>query len=175
MSEDSGGQDSFEEMVRSIAREISRSVENMARVDLDEIAGAMGVDPDRARQWVDNAGHWLRAQAHSLGDEVVFRGAEAQDPIADAEPLAGAGPSPLDLPTPGQGRALAALDSGRWTVEPGTHALVAHEGPAPSDALGLVGELRARDWIGADGEVTTVGRHALSRWLDTAEPPSASN
>jgi hypothetical protein len=66
--------------------------------------------------------------------------------------------------------ALAALDSGRWRVEPGTHALTAQgEGPGPGDAPGLVDELRARDWIAADGGVTLVGRHALSRWLDAAD------
>jgi hypothetical protein len=66
--------------------------------------------------------------------------------------------------------ALAALDSGRWRVEPGSHALVAlGEGPGPVDAPGLVDELRARDWIAADGQVTLVGRHALSRWLDAAD------
>ena len=62
------------------------------------------------------------------------------------------------MPTDEQGRALAALDSGRWTVEPGTSALSSHgDGPGPSDALGLVRELRVRDWIDADGEVTLVG------------------
>jgi hypothetical protein len=67
--------------------------------------------------------------------------------------------------------ALAALDSGRWTVEPGSNALAAHgEGRGPTDALGLVRELHARDWIAADGEVTLVGRHALSRWLDASTP-----
>ena len=83
------------------------------------------------------------------------------------DPLRGAGPDPLDAPTDEQGRALAALDSGRWTVEPGTSALSSHgDGPGPSDALGLVRELRVRDWIDADGEVTLVGRAALQRWLD---------
>jgi hypothetical protein len=62
------------------------------------------------------------------------------------------------------------LDSGRWTVEPGTSALSSHsDGPAPSDALGIVRELRVRDWIDSDGEVTMVGRHALSRWLDATD------
>jgi len=56
-------------------------------------------------------------------------------------------------------------------VEPGSNTLAAHgDGPAPSDALGLVRELHARDWITAEGEVTLVGRHALSRWLDTTGP-----
>jgi hypothetical protein len=82
----------------------------------------------------------------------------------------GSGPHPLDLPTSAQGLALSALDSGRWTVEPGSNLLVGHgAGPAPSDALGLVGELRARDWINADGEVTLVGRNALSRWLEAGK------
>ena len=31
--------------------------------------------------------------------------------------------------------------------------------------VGLVGELRARDWINAEGEVTLVGRNALRRWM----------
>jgi hypothetical protein len=60
------------------------------------------------------------------------------------------------------------LDSGRWTVEPGSNLLVAHgEGPAPEDAVGLVGELRARDWIDANGDVTLVGHSALGRWLES--------
>jgi len=87
------------------------------------------------------------------------------------DPLRGAGPHPLDLPTEEQGLALAALDSGRWVIEPGTGALSAHgEGPGPNDALGLVRELRARDWIAADGAITLAGRSALGRWLDAAPP-----
>jgi len=42
---------------------------------------------------------------------------------ADEVALRSAGPDPLDLPTGEQGMALAALDSGRWTVEAGSHAL----------------------------------------------------
>ena len=82
------------------------------------------------------------------------------------EPLRSAAPHPLDLPTEEQGIALAALESRRWMVEPGTDALAARGGgPGPSDALGIVRELRVRDWLGADGEITLVGRRALSRWL----------
>ena len=52
-------------------------------------------------------------------------------------------------------------------VEPGTDALAARGGgPGPSDALGIVRELRVRDWLGADGEITLVGRRALSRWVE---------
>ncbi|HWF75293.1 MAG TPA: hypothetical protein VG186_18245 [Solirubrobacteraceae bacterium] len=166
---DDEGQESFEDKVRSIAREVSRSIERVAQVDLEEIANAMGVDPNRATELVDTAMGWLRTQAEGFGDEVPgwSHGPEAE--VVPAERLRSAGPHPLDLPTADQGLALAALDSGRWMVEPGSHTFqVNAEGPGPSDAVGLVSELRARDWIAADGEVTLVGRHALSRWLDSA-------
>jgi hypothetical protein len=157
---------SFEEMVRDIAREVSESVERtVSQVDVDGIANTIGVDPDRAREWLDTAAGMIRSQAERLGDEVTSRASRGPTPRED--PLRNAQPHPLDLPSDEQGLALAALDSGRWTVEPGSRALASHgEGPGPSDALGLVRELHARDWITADGEVTLVGRHALSRWLD---------
>ncbi len=43
-------------------------------------------------------------------------------------------------------------------------------GPGPSEPIGLVGELRARDWIAPSGELTLVGRDALKRWLARADP-----
>jgi hypothetical protein len=172
MCADEQNHESFEELVRSIVREVSRSVEErVAEVDVEEIAGAVGVDPEMAREWVDSAGRWLREQAEGLGDEVASRSSAETSKMPDEDPLSSAGPHPLDLPTGEQGLALAALDSGRWTVEPGSNTLAAHgEGPGPSDALGLVRELRSRDWITTDGEVTLVGRHALSRWLQAADP-----
>jgi hypothetical protein len=182
MHDDDSNNESFEETMREIAREVSRSVDRaMDQVNLDEIAGAFGVDPGRAREWVDSAGGWLRSQVEHFGEDAADWAAHHEPapppppapkphPIAD-DPLRSAGPHPLDVPTDEQGLALAALDSGRWTVEPGTHALASHgDGPGPSDALGLVRELRARDWITADGAVTVVGRHALRRWLSAAKP-----
>jgi hypothetical protein len=84
--------------------------------------------------------------------------------------LRSAGPHPLDLPTADQRLTRAALDRGRWRLEPGTSALAVHGGgPGPSDALGLVRELRVRDWLPADGELTPAGRHTLRRWLDAAD------
>jgi hypothetical protein len=162
---DDAGDESFEEILRSIAREVvNRSMDRAKQVDLDEIAGAIGVDPARARELVEDAVDWLRDQVDDLPLWSARTGADSVQP---AQRLCRGGPDPLDLPTAEQGKALAALDSGRWTVEPGSHVIVAHgEGPAPSDVLGLVGELRARDWIAANGEVTQAGRHALSRWLD---------
>jgi hypothetical protein len=170
MPADDEGQESFEEKVRSIAREVSRSIERVAQVDLEEIAEAIGVDPARATEWVDSAMAWVRSQAGGFGEDDVAPW--SADPESGAEEqLRSAGPHPLDPPTAEQGRALAALDSGRWTVEPGSHTLSVHgDGPGPRDPIGLVGELRARDWIGADGQVTLVGRHALGRWLEADRP-----
>jgi hypothetical protein len=171
---DDAGDESFDEMVRSMARELARSVQSaMDRLDPDEFAEAIGVDPLAARNWVDAASSWLRVGVESVGNEAARRVGWPVRPAGPAgeDALRSAAPHPLDLPTDEQGLALAALDSGRWTVEPGTYALVATgEGPGPSDALGIVRELRVRDWIAADGEITLVGRHALSRWLDAATP-----
>jgi hypothetical protein len=159
--------ESFEERLRAIARDVSRSAERITEIDLDEIAQTIGVDPDRAREWVDLAGGWLRAQTGTFGEQMASRPAPPEPVKVDDDPLRSAAPHPLDVPTEEQGLALAALASGRWAVEPGSLRLVAHgEGAGPSQTPGLVRELHARDWIAADGEVTIVGRHALSRWLD---------
>ena len=189
MCADEFDREDFEETVRDIAREVGRSMERaMERLDLDQLAGRVGVDPDHAREWVDTAGGWLRSQMERLGDEVASQAAQ-HDPSAreeraseqaeprsetpsaaapSADPWRGAEPHPLDLPTDEQGLALAALESGRWQVEPGTERLVARgDGAALGDALGLVRELRARDWITGEGELTLVGHRALARWLDS--------
>jgi len=181
MSDDDMDRNSFEDALRAIGEEISRAVERVSEIDLDEIARATGADAERAKQWVDGAGEWLRAQAENLGGTPfgtpfgtpaprhAARPATGGSAGTADDPLRGAGPHPLDVPTDEQGLALAALVSGRWTLEPGTSALAAQgDGPGPSDALGLVRELRVRDWIDADGEVTLVGDRALSRWLDAA-------
>jgi hypothetical protein len=169
MFEEGPTDESWEETVRSIAREVGRSIERATdKVELNELADAIGVDPDVAREWVDSAAGWLRARAETIGDDLALRvgGAAGTGPVGD--PWLAAQPHPLDLPTEEQGLALAALDSGRWAVEPGTKALeVKADGPAPSDALGIVRELHVRDWIAADGEITLTGRHALGRWLDS--------
>ena len=162
---------SFEETLRAIADEVTRGIDRVQRGELEDIAREFGVDGDRARRFFDDAGDWLRAQtdAFNTGES---RPAPASSESRPADTPwttfpAGAGPDPLDVPTEDQGRALAALDSGRWTIEPGTSALSSSgEGPGPSDALGLVRELRVRDWIDADGDVTFVGGAALRRWLE---------
>ena len=155
----------FEEALRAMSQSVERAMEQL---DLDEIAGTIGVEAERAREWMQNAGAWLRAQAESAGEQAE-PAARKPPPKTTDDPFPTVAPHPLDLPTEEQGVALAALDSGRWTVEPGTDALMVHgHGPGPSDALGLVRELRVRDWIDSDGEVTLTGHAALQRWLDTA-------
>src|SRR5829696_10236849 len=164
MADDERDPKSFEEAVREIAEEARRYVERASQADPEEIVRAAGVDPDRVREWVDTAGEWLRAQVEGAGRDARPAPPSGEDVLRDAEP------HPLDVPTAQQGTALAALESGRWTLEPGTSALsVRGGGPGPRDALGLVRELRERDWIDAEGAVTAVGRHALGRWLAAAE------
>jgi hypothetical protein len=162
--------ESFEETLRSIAAELGRYIErSIDNVDLEEFADSIGVDPSMAREWVESAGGWLSGHAESLGEQLARRVAGPGRTVVRADPLGSAAPHPLDEPSDEQGLALAALDSGRWIVEPGADALAARgEGPGPSDALGIVRELRVRDWIAADGKLTLAGRHALSRWLDAA-------
>ncbi len=170
-----------------MAREAGRSLERaIDSVDLDAVANVIGVDPTMAREWVESAGSWLREQTDNLGEEVASRVAESRPTPAGPKPtpaeratapsdtdvFSGASPHPLDLPTEEQGLALSALASGRWTVEPGTSALGAiDDGPAPANAVVVARELRARDWITSEGEITLVGRHALSRWLGDATHP----
>jgi hypothetical protein len=180
--------DSFEDRLRAIADEVSRSVQRISDLDIDELAERYGVDADRARVFADFAGRWLneRLSADSSFDQVRHGDDEsAVGPLdgdldldlggtlgaEETRPGSGAGPHPLDLPTDQHGVALSALDSGRWTVRPGSNQLAGTgtgAEPAPSD---VVGELRARDWITAVGTLTLVGRHALGRWCRTVEDP----
>jgi hypothetical protein len=107
--------------------------------------------------------------APRTGDQPNSQGAARH---AASTTVFGAGPHPLDLPTPEQGIALSGLDSGRLTVRPGSSVLAA-AGADPDLSVGgaadLPNELRARDWITADGTVTLVGRQALLRWCRTAD------
>jgi hypothetical protein len=182
--------DSFEDWMRAIAAEVSRSVQRLSELDMQELSQRYGVDADRARAVADAAGRWLNdrfpagdprfGQVLHPDDDSAVRplGAdldlEGQSKAGQTLPDAGPGPHPLDLATDQQGVALSALDSGRWTVRPGSNQLAGAgvgAGAAPSD---VVGELRSRDWITADGTLTLVGRHALSRWCRSAEgqPPT---
>lgn len=172
---------SFEETLRSIAAEVTKSAERLSRTDLGELenlARASGLDPERARGMADEAGTWLRRQFGVDEDgpaptsPFAGRPAEPTPDFAPADvadvPRAAGVPSPLDLPTDEQGHALAALDSGRWTVEPGevTIATQTGLGPQPRDPQGLGLALHVRDWVDQDGTLTSAGGHALERWLE---------
>jgi len=165
VSDGEGGNESFEDRLRALAREVGRSVERIAGpLDRDELADRIGTGGERVRELADFAGRWLKAQSQ---DPDARSSAEADEGAPDSgrPRLRHAGPHPRDVPTEEQGLALSALDSGRWKVDPGSNVLIADgEGPDPSQRIDLVGELRARDWINADGEVTLVGRSALKRW-----------
>jgi hypothetical protein len=167
--------DRFEARLRAIAQQLSRSISD---VDLDEVADRLGVDPDRVRGAAGAVEDWLSDRAS--GSEPLFSTGpgEPHEYAAASElghppaPTRTAGPHPLDLPTDHQGRALSALASGRWTVRPGSGRLSNTEpavGPAAPSDEDLSGELRARDWITADGAVTLVGQQALLRWCRLAE------
>ncbi|MBV9606530.1 MAG: hypothetical protein JO027_15545, partial [Solirubrobacterales bacterium] len=157
--------ESFEKKVRAIANELSRSVERAVRsFDLDEIARQIEIGGERLRDFTDSTGRWISDQFGESGADHEA-GAPYLEPGTAPRTRRGNGPHPLDVPNDAQGRAFSALDSGRWKVEPGTDQLVAEgEEARPADPGGLVGELRARDWIAADGEVTLLGREALKRW-----------
>ncbi len=181
--------DSFEDRLQEIAEQISRSMQRLSEVDLEELADRVGIDADQARAVAGAAGQWLNERL--AGNEPLFgqsrrgdddraapaSGADSEPPVAPvATPGARPGPHPLDFPTGRQGLVLSALDSGRWTVRSGSNQLAdTGAGPAPTDALAapdVVSDLRARDWITADGALTLVGRHALTRWCHTASEPA---
>ena len=141
---------SFEDVARALADEVNRVVERLSAIDVDEIGRAANEEADRARRWIEDL---MRSMTQS-GDAA---------PGPEDAPVHHAAPHPLAMPTEEQGAALAALESGRWKIESGTFAV--HDGPGPSDPLGLLRELRVSDWVTADGELTLPGRKALARWL----------
>jgi hypothetical protein len=152
--------DSFEAKLRAFAKELSESAETAAeRLDFDRIADSVDAVGERVRDMAEFAGQWLSGQAQAR---------DGEDAAARRRRVGG--PHPLDVPTEEQALALGALESGRWNVEPGTNELVSEGGgPSPDERVGLVSELRARDWIAAGGEVTQLGREALRRWSDAAD------
>jgi hypothetical protein len=149
---------SFEEQLRAFAREFSDSIERAAeRIDKERLAEEIDRNGERFRELAQLAGEWLIDQFGLEGP-------------GERPSRRSGGPHPLDVPSEEQGLALSALQSGRWKVKPGTHELVAEEGaPDPPDSADLVGELRARDWIAAGGELTELGHRALRRWSEAPE------
>ena len=145
------GPRSFEDIARGLVEEVNRAVERLSAIDLDDIARAANEEAERVRRWIEG-----------LARSLTPVGAAATRP--ERAPAHHGGPHPLAMPTAEQGVALAALESGRWRIESGTFTV--HDGPGPSDPLGLLRELRVSDWVTADGELTLTGRKALARWLE---------
>jgi hypothetical protein len=171
VSEGDRGGESFDERFRALVRELGQSVERVAgQIDGDEIADRIGMGGERVREWAEFAGRWLKDQGQDPAARRAARAEQAGQDTGEGRSRL-AGPHPRDLPTEEQGLALSALHSGRWKVEPGTNELISDgEGPNPSERVGIVSELRARDWITASGEVTLLGRAALRRWEESAAP-----
>jgi hypothetical protein len=142
---------SFEDVARAFADEVHQAVERLATIDLDDIALAANEEAERARRWIEVLARSLAQTADAARS-------------SEAPPVHHAGPHPRAMPTTEQGVALAALESGRWRIESGTFSV--HDGPGPSEPLGLLPELRVSDWVTADGELTLTGRKALARWLE---------
>jgi hypothetical protein len=175
--------DNLEAKLRAMAHEIGGSLERaIDQLDLSELterieeliapleqldrdlAERMGFNEERGRELADLASQWLSRQFG--GSRPPQSSNEPQQDSPGVTSGRRPGPHPLDVPTEEQGLALSALDSGRWKVDPGTDELVPiGDGPAPLQPVGLVGELRARDWVAPSGAVTLVGRDALARWL----------
>jgi hypothetical protein len=168
--------DRFENRLRAIAQQLSRSISD---VDLDDVADRLGVDRDRVRGAADAAQDWLSdrtAAAEPLFGQTAPPPSAYEPSVTPAgsspQQRRGSGPHPLDLPSDLQGRALSALGSGRWTLRPGSGRISGTGvGPEPPEDGDLTGELRARDWISADGAPTLVGRQALLRWSATVAEP----
>ena len=142
---------SFEDVARALADEVHQAVERLSTIDLDDVARAANEEAERARRWIEDL-------ARSLVQTADVARSPEDAPVHDA------GPHPRAMPTAEQGIALAALESGRWRIESGTFSV--HDGPGPSEPLGLLRELRVSDWVTADGELTLTGRKALARWLE---------
>jgi hypothetical protein len=166
MNEEDPHHESLEEKLREMARQLGRSIERAVEdVDLEEIAERVRVDSERMKEFAELASRWLGEQFPPSEERESEPEAQADRPRQRRT-----GPHPLDIPTEEQGLALSGLGSGRWRVESGTNVLIDEsQGPGPTDAMGVVGELRARDWITADGQLTLIGEDALRRWLASTD------
>ena len=76
MTDDDEDDNSFEDVARVLADEVSRVIERLSEIDVDEIARAASAEAERARRWIDELGRWLREQGDALGG-APFGAAEA--------------------------------------------------------------------------------------------------
>jgi hypothetical protein len=73
--------DRFEDWLRAVADEVSRSVQRMSEFDVDELSQRYGVDADRARAFADAAGRWLNDR-FAAGDPLFGRAEHGDDESA---------------------------------------------------------------------------------------------
>lgn len=151
------------------ATESGSDVEPMPAADPSDPRGGADSTPSTAGA---PAGHADASEAPTGAETTGTPGIPTESDVEGiTSPRVPGLPHPLDLPTEQQARALAALESGRWTVEPGTVVLVTtlNRGAGPEDAHALGMELHVRDWVDVDGELTFSGGLALARWAHEAE------
>src|SRR5581483_5841876 len=89
---------SLEEILRSVATELGRSLERAVdSVDVDAAARSLGIDPEAVRGWTDAASGWLRTQVEEFGEELGSSAAALQRGFTDPGELSST-PGPRDLP-----------------------------------------------------------------------------
>ena len=118
MSDDEPDRNSFEDIARMLTEEVSRAVERLSQIDVDELSRTANAEAERARHWVDDLGRWLREQSDAVGS-AAFGAAEAWDTR-----------SPADRPALRSGSSPGRLGAGRSAGD-----LVSHASAAPNAAL----------------------------------------
>ena len=56
MSDADPERNSFEDVARALAEEVSRAIESLSEIDVEEIARAASAEGERARRWIDDLG-----------------------------------------------------------------------------------------------------------------------
>ena len=170
MSDPDPERSSFEEVARALADEVSRAVERLSALDLDELARAASAEGERARQWIDELGRWLREQGEGFaGFAARLRIARARAPGrrgSTATRRAASARSPHRRPGAGAGGTRLGPLEGRAGNQ---RAGRPRRGPRPQRRARARPRIRVRDWMTADGQITLAGRDALTRWLEAAD------
>ena len=176
MSDPDPERSSFEDVARALADEVSRAIERLSEIDLDEIARAASAEGERARQWIDELGRWLREQ----GD------AWEPGPAPAIARRPGARPARIRCDTPGRIRSISPLPTragaGGTRLGPlegragNERARRPRRGPRsqrrararPRDASSRLDDRRRSDHAGRPRRAEPVARRRGSRLTDPA-------
>ena len=60
MSEQEPDRNSFEDIARAVADEVSRAMERLSEIDMEELARTASTEAERARHWLEELGGWMR-------------------------------------------------------------------------------------------------------------------